>query len=398
FDARGRSVDAPVAWVDGAIEIHVPAAFIARAVFPITIDPLVTTLSIDASPAQDSLPDVAYDASLDVYAVCWERTFSQTDRDVHGAILDAAGNSVAEFLIDATPSILRMPRIAGIDALDRFLIAVIRGGGEGPLEVRVLDLAGGSPSVGPPVTPFPITWTYGYVDVAGDSGTAPPFHVCLVGQDEYFGALIVDVMILSHDGLPGPYFYFGLDDDYSAWEPRISRTLAGRDDGQRGWSLLIRSGSIYDPGTPSLRRVFPNGTWGENGIIPPPFGHARGAYQVLDAATGEPIIVVIWEAAGRISAKARRGTSWGPETIVAPDGTSQEAAIDGDGSSVVVTYTQPPEGGGPPATYAASYVLEDLTLVLTERTQLSASTAASSAPRAISTRSGGGAPGRFAAV
>ncbi len=122
FGARGEVAASPVRLIDGRLEIRVDEKFLARAASPILVDPLITTVSIDSSTEADRYPDIAYDASLDRYVVCWQRKFSGSDNDIYGMVLDANSTALHPFLIDTTELGWLRPKIAGIDAIDQFLI------------------------------------------------------------------------------------------------------------------------------------------------------------------------------------------------------------------------------------------------------------------------------------
>jgi len=89
---RSRASDESPA---GALELSVPAAFLANATFPLTIDPVITTgLSVDAT-SNSRLADVAYDLTTARYGVVYEYNFSATDGDVYIQLRTAAGALVA---------------------------------------------------------------------------------------------------------------------------------------------------------------------------------------------------------------------------------------------------------------------------------------------------------------
>src|SRR5262249_46073220 len=81
-DARGRRSAPPTTLAAGGIEIRVPADFLARAAFPVTVDPVISTFATDASAGNDLNADVAYDATTDRFVTVYERAFSAIDHDV----------------------------------------------------------------------------------------------------------------------------------------------------------------------------------------------------------------------------------------------------------------------------------------------------------------------------
>ena len=249
-----------MSWADGVIEIRVDADFLAFAAAPLTIDPMITALPIDLSAADDALPDVAYDASMDVYALCWERFFSASDRDIHGAILDGTGAVLREYLIDASPISLREPKIAGIDALDRFLVATVRVGTTWRAEARLLTFPGGVPAVGPPVTV--ITNYVLSLDLGGDAGTTPPYRFCLAAGWDFGGCRSAVYYLLSEDGtlIPGAWGSFGdCDDNYAA--PKVSKNARGPSGEPRCWAYAFEYIYISFPDEVLDLRIEPDGSW-----------------------------------------------------------------------------------------------------------------------------------------
>jgi hypothetical protein len=110
------SANKPVAQrFDGdCIELRVPAATLAGATYPITIDPLVAAFPVTAQPIVEHRPDIAWDAIANRYCVVWEQDFSATDHDVWSQLFDVSGAPVQNGLqaIDATTSNWTRPRCA----------------------------------------------------------------------------------------------------------------------------------------------------------------------------------------------------------------------------------------------------------------------------------------------
>ncbi|MEZ6017165.1 MAG: hypothetical protein R3F49_18755 [Planctomycetota bacterium] len=90
IDAAGRAVAAPTTLQDGVVELRVPAAFVASARLPLTIDPVLATYTVAATTAVELNPDIAYDNDNGRFLICWEREFSATDHDVWGEMFDPA--------------------------------------------------------------------------------------------------------------------------------------------------------------------------------------------------------------------------------------------------------------------------------------------------------------------
>jgi hypothetical protein len=89
FDEAGQSVRMPSLWIDGAIEIVVPAEFVARAQGRILVDPLLSTFSVDALLGADlRYADLAYEFASDRYCVVFQERFSGSDGDIYSWMLD----------------------------------------------------------------------------------------------------------------------------------------------------------------------------------------------------------------------------------------------------------------------------------------------------------------------
>ncbi|MBK7875317.1 MAG: hypothetical protein IPJ77_06145 [Planctomycetes bacterium] len=108
---------APIAiesrFVDGGIELVVPAAFARAARGTLVIDPVITSYAVLGSGATHDLnPDVAYDAALAWQGVVVERQISATDQDCYLLLLDSAGANQGSIVIDTTTHDWLAPKIA----------------------------------------------------------------------------------------------------------------------------------------------------------------------------------------------------------------------------------------------------------------------------------------------
>jgi hypothetical protein len=121
-DAAGRSASAPTSVAADGIRIRVPAEFLATARFPVTIDPVISTFTIDGSTADDSVPDVAYDASNDRYLAVYEEAFSATDHDIRVKLLNSTGGVITSGFVDSTTADWIAPRVANHNGSNQFLV------------------------------------------------------------------------------------------------------------------------------------------------------------------------------------------------------------------------------------------------------------------------------------
>lgn len=103
IDASGSSIAAPTTWTASGIEIRVPGGFVENARFPLVIDPVVSTFSVDTTMVDSFFPDVACSQGVDTYYLSvYEETFSSSDHDVRYRLLNVNGASVTTGYIDGS--------------------------------------------------------------------------------------------------------------------------------------------------------------------------------------------------------------------------------------------------------------------------------------------------------
>ncbi len=124
IDARGTSVPGHLAWVDGGLELRLPAAFVDGATYPLVLDPLIGTelaISVGLTYA-DGEPDAAYDAGSGRFLVVWRRTFSATNSDVRGQMVFATGVLAGSTVFFGSNGMVSPPRVANVGGNDRFAV------------------------------------------------------------------------------------------------------------------------------------------------------------------------------------------------------------------------------------------------------------------------------------
>ncbi|MBL8900201.1 MAG: hypothetical protein JNM84_21400 [Planctomycetes bacterium] len=107
IDARGERLEQRTRFVDGKIELRVPEEFLARAAFPITLDPVIRGFSMRNGPIDDAHPDVAIDGVRDRFAA----TF-RVGADIYFRAFTRAGALLAEIPVDTSAAQSVAPRIA----------------------------------------------------------------------------------------------------------------------------------------------------------------------------------------------------------------------------------------------------------------------------------------------
>ncbi|HEX5053240.1 MAG TPA: hypothetical protein VFZ65_15805 [Planctomycetota bacterium] len=167
------------------ITIRVPAA--ERGPGALVIDPIVQTGAYTQVATGDAgQPDIAYDATFNRYLVVWQHPFSAADIDVWSEFWDGDGLVVPGTLasIDFTSLSCSNPRVANLNAYDRFLVVMQRfETGSWNIMARMRP-ANGVPhpttfQVNDPAVPHPCT----NPDIGGDSGTGD--HWLVVWQREF---------------------------------------------------------------------------------------------------------------------------------------------------------------------------------------------------------------------
>ena len=390
FDARGRSAPGRVELCDGGFEIVVDASFVAGAALPILVDPVISTFSLDVTPAEDIYPDVAYDGSLDLYVVVWQRRFAANDHDVQGCLVDGAGNVVREFAIDLSGTDVLRPKVAGIDALDRFLVVTIED--HTYAYGRTIDLAS-TFSIGPAVVVH--DFDCHDHDLGGDAGTTPPYYYCLVAEVDVSGCYYFDWRLIEANGNPGPYGYRG-GCDLACYEPRVSKTGYDGPSGSRRWGVTWEDSYSHglhsaelDSGTTSLHNSMKVASGSPYEI------ESHGVSSKLLAADGSGTYLVAWRKNGHCNGTVvRDGSIVVPSVNLLYDLGTTNAAVDSDGSSFVAALDWTGSGFGRNL-FVATYDLIGTTLHRTELVELAPPDSATRHPAITSTRSGGGSPQRF---
>ncbi len=125
IDADGERCAGSIALNGELLEFRLPAAFVDGARLPIELDPLVGgQVRVGAGGAGALQPDMAYDASNDVFALVYVRAVSTTDADAYGQRMDASGQPLGPpIALDLDPAWAPWyPHIANINNRDAFVV------------------------------------------------------------------------------------------------------------------------------------------------------------------------------------------------------------------------------------------------------------------------------------
>jgi hypothetical protein len=184
--AQGDLTGVPTSFVDGAVEILVPADVVAQAGLPLVVDPVISVFTIDSYHDQFA-PDVAYDASNDVYLEIEEERFTAADSDSYSVRLSAAGAYAGSNYADLTTADWRAPRVANLNAYDQFLVVASINDGSTAFGQRFIggrETPAASVTFGPmfPISNTGMLGNMYNVDVGGDPYGSPPAYYCVAWQ------------------------------------------------------------------------------------------------------------------------------------------------------------------------------------------------------------------------
>ncbi|MCR9244235.1 MAG: hypothetical protein NXI31_04330 [bacterium] len=148
WDATGRQVEGSLRLDGPVLEMRLPGSFVDTAVAPITLDPVIGSTNT-VSSGDEYRPDVAYDASNDVFLVVWYREVSSTDVDIRAQRVDASGANQGNGIGVRTGSDSSLvPRVANNNRRDCFVVAWHEDDGVGALArdifARAISASNGS--------------------------------------------------------------------------------------------------------------------------------------------------------------------------------------------------------------------------------------------------------------
>lgn len=298
LDAAGRRLDLAVQRTAQGLRFEVPASFLARAIWPIAVDPLITTIAVDITPIDQFDADVAFDPTRGRYIVTFAEVYSAVDHDIKSWMVDAAGAVVAssERYFDFTATHRTSPRVALTNVRRAFLCVYTEGlqGRRIGARARLADTSAlGARFLVDQGTAVERV----QADVCGDSYTASASeaHFTVVWR-RYWDPFDSDIVarVVDEDGaaLTGELYvtdFIGVSDE----APAISKCIAPgtedsvvvwrRDDSV--WASLIS----YDGGV--VRAEFPLAT--AAGYVGAPSVSALSTAPLLGSA--HPTFVACWD-------------------------------------------------------------------------------------------------------
>ncbi|MCA8953776.1 MAG: hypothetical protein KDE27_29965 [Planctomycetes bacterium] len=267
-DAAGRSTPMTAEFVDGTLTLAVPGEFVQRAELPLLIDPIVgNVVSLTGSIYDHATSDVCFDASLDEFAVVYERVFSQTDSDVLVVRCDRQLNVLSgPYYVDSSTTSWRRCRIAGLDLYDKHLVVAECEGGSAPTWIAGRTYAPGNNTMSLQFDIQKGSKACRHPDVGGDPALAGPVFWTVVFEYEVSGnnrdimmRQVTETTQLRGNGMVA---VDNSPNDHRA--PAISKSNGKGAFSQQAWCIVYRFQSFG--GQSSIVAAF--STW--NGQLSPP--------------------------------------------------------------------------------------------------------------------------------
>ncbi|MCI0586044.1 MAG: hypothetical protein L0323_04285 [Planctomycetes bacterium] len=266
LDAAGRRAPGTLRVEGDLLEIALPSAFVDAAALPILLDPLVGSAILLAGGGlvDYANPDIAYDATSDLYLVVWESVLSAVQIEVRAVRVASSGAIVGPvFNVQAGVGMPQQPAVASLNATNRFLVVwrelVLAIPPHFNVMAKTVDAATGAVSVPIMVSTSPAPDLN--PDVGGDPrvGPAGSFEDGLVAWTEVGAGIRARLVRCPASGppsLPGPVLV--LTTEASADYAAVSKScgspgrwlLAWEEYGDLEGVVLDASGTACTPESP----------------------------------------------------------------------------------------------------------------------------------------------------
>jgi hypothetical protein len=260
FDASGARQEIERTWTGEGIRLTVPAAFLAGAVLPLTVDPVIVATVTNVLDDDESNPDVVYDSNSSRYWIAYQDYFSATDSDVWVIPMTPGGTFGTSLAIDFTGDSWVQPAVAVSPASGNMLVVASTtpdgpGSANADIEGRFVDTTTLALS-GAQFLIDETSLSCVKPDVGGSTWTGAPFaDYCVVWERE-FNPTDHDILarVVNQDGtfLTSTIFLSnsGSNDDYA---PAISKSRGDESFNGDFWNIAwIRDANQDGLGTPLL--------------------------------------------------------------------------------------------------------------------------------------------------
>ncbi len=262
LDATGARLPIARTWTGDGIELRVPAAFIAEAVLPLTIDPRVTAWVSASGFADDQRPDLCWDGRFNQYWVVWQEYTSAANADCWATSFNNAGVQGSFFAIETTNDDWRTPKVAFHYGSSRLLVVADEDvNGVGAVKGQLVDCATRT-LVGGELTLSAGSQDRRDVDVGGDTrDTLTGSHFCVVWT-KVFSATDRDIeyRVIDWDGAPVTNIVVLDSSVEDTFGTTISQSQGRHDSTQDEWTVAwIRDLDLDGYGSVEARRIAWNG-------------------------------------------------------------------------------------------------------------------------------------------
>ncbi len=193
IDARGRRVQGHMAFDGEQLELVLPHAFVETATYPLELDPLFGAQLNTGSSFDDTRPDIAYDATTNIYGVVFEFPGPTVHFQRHDAF---TGVRLGGGIVANGAGSQSRPQIASINQSDRFLVVwEDTGSGTSDIKCRAIRAIDGVQSL--PVTIAATALDELAPDVGGDAFANQDLEALVVWQEVGVGIRGVQVTVAA---------------------------------------------------------------------------------------------------------------------------------------------------------------------------------------------------------
>ncbi|MBK7645260.1 MAG: hypothetical protein IPJ19_19820 [Planctomycetes bacterium] len=247
IDAAGARVAAETALEGSELVIRVPADFVAQAKLPLTVDPVISTFSIDTGTPNAFTPDCSYDLASGCWLVVHEEVFSANDHDVVWRRIGVLnGLSLGSGYVDSNLSAYwANPACADNNAMGRFFVVAQVGfptSGQRKIYGRTVQASNGV--LGTTLDlgaedPFADLFN---PDVGGDPDGSLPSYFCVVWE-KTFSSTDHDIyfrMVDPGNSLAGAIQIVDISGGTYDSEPSISKSNGGST-----WNMVWQRDNPY---------------------------------------------------------------------------------------------------------------------------------------------------------
>ncbi len=190
LDGAGRRADVASTLDGDTLRLTVPASFLAAAEGLVVVDPVLSSWAVDTFTESLLEPDVAYEATTNIFTYVYEERFSNDDHDIYLRSVDMNGNFVASGYASLNSDFCEDAEIACQNASNTALVVFSRDNGNtGDIEIRgiVRDLLAGTFGTEFLIGEVAGDWINRNPDVGGNGSTATSGLYMVVWSREFSG-------------------------------------------------------------------------------------------------------------------------------------------------------------------------------------------------------------------